>query len=142
MTGEKSSRIAIYHNRVRNGAAFRIAAFATVATALLFSTSFAIPDVAGAVSATPSLKITPSEIYYPCSEGNVKFAVKGFAADRKVKLNSGSATGPTVATIKTNSAGRGSTTLNFNNVPAGSYPYYAVQKSTTATATLTIGDCP
>lgn len=111
-----------------------------LATALFIS---ALTVLSGAASATsPKLKITPSEIYYPCSEGNVTFAVKGFGADKKVKLHSGTASGPKVATITTNASGKGSTVIDFNDVMAGEYPYYAVQGGLSANATLTIGDCP
>jgi hypothetical protein len=104
----------------------------------------ALTVLSGAASATsPKLTITPSEIYYPCSEGNVTFSVKGFGADKNVKLHSGSASGPKVAVITTNASGKGKTIIDFNNVPAGSYPYYAVQSGgLSANATLTIGDCP
>ena len=95
-----------------------------------------------AAAATPTLTIKPSTIYYPCSEGNVKFTVKGFAADKTVKLRSGSATGPVAAKITTNSSGKGKTTIDFSNLAAGSYPYYAVQGATSATSTLTVEDCP
>lgn len=114
----------------------------TVLTAAFFVSALTV--LAGPASAaSPKLTITPSEIYYPCSEGNVTFAVKGFGADKKVKLHSGSATGPKVATITTNESGKGSTVIDFNNVAPGMYPYYAVQgEGTSANATLEVGTCP
>lgn len=126
--------------RSRSRILVRIPAVASLTTLVAASTVIIFPAVASAT--TPALTIKPSEIYYPCSEGNVKFSVKAFAADRKVKLRSGSTSGTTVATIKTNARGGGSVTIDFNNVTPGSYPYYAVQGSTSATATLTVGECP
>ena len=62
----------------------------TVLTAAFFASALTVP-AGPASAASPKLTITPSEIYYPCSEGNVTFAVKGFGADKRVKLHSGSA---------------------------------------------------
>jgi hypothetical protein len=115
-------------------------AVAAIGVASSFSFLMALPGVAAA--STPTLKISPSTIYYPCSEGNVKFTVKAFAANKKVKLHSGSSSGPKVATITTNASGKGSVTIDFNNVAPGSYPYVAVRGATSATSTLTIGECP
>jgi hypothetical protein len=108
-------------------------------TPLVASASFRGSD---ATTAKPKLTITPSEIYYPCSEGNVTFAVKAFADGKKVALHSGSKTGPKVATITTNSKGSGKTVIDFTNEPPGSYPYYAVLSKESARATLMIGTCP
>ena len=114
---------------------------AGLVVAVSVSALVALPAVAQAAS--PKLKITPSSIYYPCSEGSVTFAVKGFGADKKVKLHSGSATGPKVAVITTNGSGKGSTVIDFNNVMPGMYPYYAVQGTRlSANATLDVGTCP
>lgn len=111
-------------------------------TAAVFVSALAVLS-GPASAASPKLTITPSEIYYPCSEGNVTFAVRGFGADKKVKLHSGSATGPKVATITTNASGKGHTIIDFNNVMPGTYPYYAVQGvGISANATLEVGTCP
>jgi len=118
----------------------RVIASCVLAIAVLCSALVLLPGVAEATS--PKLTITPSTIYYPCSEGNVTFAVKHFSADKKVKLHSGSATGPKVATITTNASGKGSTVLDFTNTMPGTYPYYAVQGGLSANATLTVGTCP
>lgn len=59
-----------------------------------------------------------------------------------MKLHSGSATGPKVAVITTDTSGAGSTVIDFNNTLPGSYPYYAVQGGLSANATLTVGTCP
>ena len=113
-----------------------------VALSVVVSVSSLVSLSDAAASTTPKLKISPSTIFYPCSEGNVKFTAKGFPANKKVQLHSGSVGGPTVAKITVNSSGKGSTTIDFENVAAGSYPYYAVHGSATATSTLTIEDCP
>ena len=119
----------------------RVIASSVLAAAVLLSALMVLPGVAAATS--PKLTITPSTIYYPCSEGNVTFVVKHFGAAKKVKLHSGSATGPKVAVITTNASGAGSTVLNFTNTMPGSYPYYAVQSGgLSAHATLTVGTCP
>lgn len=125
------------HHRLRRPTTAALVLF--VATGI--SASILLSPLPAAAS-SPSLKITPSEIYYPCSEGNVKFTVKGFAPDKKVKLRSGSTTGTVAATIKTSSSGKGSATIDFSDVMPGSYPYYAVQGGSSATATLTVGECP
>jgi hypothetical protein len=126
------------HSHLKGGAAaMAVAAIGVVSS---FSCLMTLPGVAAA--ATPTLKISPPTIYYPCSEGNVKFTVKAFGANKKVKLHSGSSSGPKVATITTNGTGKGSVTIDFNDVAPGSYPYVAVQGSTSATSTLTIGECP
>jgi len=119
----------------------RLAVIGLLAPAVLLSALVISPGVAAAAS--PKLTIKPSEIYYPCSEGNVTFTIKGFGKDKKVKLREGSAKGTKVATISTNSSGKGATVIDFTDTMPGSYPYYAVQSSTVmANATLTIGECP
>src|ERR1022692_566838 len=83
--------------RVRTPTRWRIVAPSVLTAAVFISALTALPGPASATS--PKLTITPSEIFYPCSEGNVTFAVKGFGAGKKVKLHSGSAAGPKVAVI-------------------------------------------
>jgi hypothetical protein len=119
----------------------RMIASSGLAAAMLISALTLLPGVATATS--PKLKITPSTIYYPCAEGNVTFAVKGFGADKKVKLHSGATNGPIAAVITTNGSGKGSTIIDFTNLMAGTYPYYAVQSGgLSANATLDVGTCP
>jgi hypothetical protein len=120
----------------------RIIAPVTLASFVLFSGLVVAPSMADANSGA-TLTITPSTIYYPCSEGNVTFSVTGFGADVKVKLHSGSATGPKVGKITTNGSGAGSKVINFTDTMPGSYTYYAVEKGgTKANATLAVGTCP
>jgi len=122
---------------------FAVVVLAGLLTAFMTSGA-ASASVAGSgrTTAKPKLTITPSEIYYPCSEGSVTFAIKAFAADKKVSLRFGSATGEKVGTITTNAKGSGKTVMDFNDTAPGNYPYYAVSGKTSAEATLEVGTCP
>lgn len=117
-------------------------AVVTGAMAVALFISFLTVASGTASASSPKLTITPSEIYYPCSEGGVDFAVKGFGADKKVKLHFGSATGPKEGNLTTNASGKASKVKDFDNTPPGSYTYYAVGGGVSANATLVVGACP
>lgn len=104
---------------------------------------FVVPAASASThAATARLKIDPSEIYYPCNEGDVTFTVSGFAASSTVSLEIGSATAVPAATIDTNTSGSGSVTLSFSGYYPGDYAFYATQSSLKVVKKLTVGECP
>lgn len=119
----------------------RWAAMTSVFAACLTLSVFFVPAASATVD-TARLKITPSEIYYPCSEGSVTFKVTGFPASSRVTLEIGSSTATPAASIETNTGGSGSTSLSFSNYYPGDYVFFATGSSLQAHKTLTIGECP
>jgi hypothetical protein len=120
----------------------RLVATGLLTTAMLLSVFVLLP-AAGAATG-PKLKISPATIYYPCSEGNVTFKVVRFTFDHEVNVHLGSPSGKHVATMRTNSSGTGDVVVDFTDTAPGSYTYYAVShgKGPTASAVLTVGECP
>jgi hypothetical protein len=102
------------------------------------------PMLASAATPTPRLKITPSSMYYPCSEGDATFSVKGFAPTSQVTLRVGSAQATPASVIDTNSSGAGSVVLSFEGYYPGYYTFYATGNGTGKTVhhLLNIGECP
>jgi hypothetical protein len=119
----------------------KVIAASTVGACLLAGGLLA-PMLASAAAPKPKLTITPSSIYYPCSEGNVKFSVRGFPATTAVSLRLGSTAAVALRTIDTNANGFGKATVAFSGYYQGYYTFYATGATTTVRHVLEVGVCP